>query len=192
MRKRIGDIFVEKGILTPEQLKSALEYAQQNGIRLGDAAVKMDLIDPKILMDMFGQSNREDFFYVDCNYFPPITKNIYDVKTMLKFGVLPLGFKTDMKLFRNKKLLNLGLVSPERQGTTLPELERLAKERIGQDTFQDIKVYLILAEQFFEVLEKVYSTSEAAIREMDTELDERLIIFLDSGSKVLSTKFLET
>lgn len=192
MRKRIGDIFVEKGILTPNQLKEALEYSQKHGIRLGDAAVKMDLIDPKVLMDIFGQSNREDFFYVDCNYFPPITKNIFTIEQMLKYGVLPLGFKTDMKLFRNKKLLNLGLVSPERQGTTVPELEKLAKERIGENTFQDIKVYLILAEQFFEVLEQVYSTSEADIREMDAEMDERLIIFLDSGSKILSTRFIES
>ncbi len=192
MQKRIGDIFVEKGILTEEQLTEALAYAQKHGIRLGDAAVKMDLIDAKILLDVFGQSNREDFFYVDCNYFPPITKNLFDLKSMLKYGVLPLGFKSEVKLFKSRKLLNLGLVSPERQSSIIPDLERLAKEKIGENTFQEIKVYLILAEQFFEVMEQIYETSEADIRESNNEIDERLIIYLDSGSKILSTKFMQT
>lgn len=183
---------MEKGILTEEQLKVALEFAQKQGIRLGDAAVKLDLIDPKVLLDVFGQSNREDFFYVDPNYFPAITKNLFDTKVMLKYGLLPLGFKTDVKFFRSKKLLNIGLLSPERASKLLPEVEKLAKEKLGENAFQEVKVYLILAEQFVEVMNKVYELSETGIQETQSELDERLILYLDSGSKILSTKFMQT
>lgn len=191
MRKRIGDIFVEKGLITPNQLAQTLDFAKQNGIRLGDAAVKLGFIKPKALIQIFGPSNSEDFFYLDVNFFPVITQGLFDIPTILKYGVLPLGFKTDMKLFKTKKLLNIGLISPEKRDTTLPELERLAKAKLGPNAFQEFKIYLILAEQLVEVLEKKYAFPEENLRAADGDMDERLILFLDSGSKLLSTKIME-
>ena len=191
MRKRIGDIFVEKGLITPNQLAQTLDFAKQNGIRLGDAAVKLGFIKPKALIQIFGPSNSEDFFYLDVNFFPVITQGLFDIPTILKYGVLPLGFKTDMKLFKTKKLLNIGLISPEKRDTTLPELERLAKAKLGPNAFQEFKIYLILAEQLVEVLAKEYAFPEEMLRSAEGDMDERLILFLDSGSKVLSTKIME-
>lgn len=191
MRKRIGDIFVEKGILTQEQLGQVLDYAKANGLRLGDAGVKMGIIKPQVLLQIFGTSNKEDFFYLDTNYYPQVTQGLFDVRTIIQYGVLPLGFKTEMKLFKTKKLLNIGLLSPEKSATTLPELERLAKEKLGPEAFHEFKVYLILAEQLTDVLAKKYNFPEDQLRTVDHEMDERLILFLDSGSKILSTKLMD-
>lgn len=182
MRKRIGDIFVEKGLLSQEQLVQALDVAKTSGVRLGDAAVQLGFIKPKTLEKMFGKSNKEDFFYLDVNFFPEITQNLFDIPTMLKHGVLPLGFKTEMKFFRTKKLLNLGLLNPATAEERLPELKALAQQKLGADSFQDVKVYVILADQFLDVLARKYQFPVAKVREGDLELDENLIVHFDLGS----------
>jgi hypothetical protein len=191
MRKRIGDIFVEKGLINQSQLEQAVAYSQSNGIRLGDACVKLKFIKPEKLLSIFGTSNKINFFYLDVNHYPTITQNLFDIPTIIKFGVLPLGFKTQMKLFRTKRQLNIGLVSPDKQEKILPEIEKIAHAKLGEGSFQELKIYLILAEQLVGVLEKKYEFPEPKLRAFEGEMDERLILFLDSGSKLLSSKVLE-
>lgn len=185
MRKRIGDIFVEKRLLTQAQLEQVLEYSRANGVRFGDAAQKMGLVTPKAVERIFGASNRFDFFYLDVNFFPAVTKEIFAVPTILKNGVLPLGFKTEQKFFRTRKLLNLGLLTPNRQVDVLPELDRIAKEKMGENAFQDFKIYLILADQFLGVLSRHFDFTEAMVRNFEGELDEALVLHLEGGTGLL-------
>ena len=191
MRKRIGDIFVEKGLINQSQLDEAVSYSQQNSIRLGDACVKLGFIKPETLLNIFGKSNKVDFFYLDVAHYPTVTQNLFDIPTLIKYGVLPLGFKTQMKLFKTKRQLNLGLISPEKPEASLLELENLARAKLGPEAFHELKIYLILAEQLVGVLEKKYNIPEAKLRAFEGEMDERLILFLDSGSKILSSKVME-
>jgi hypothetical protein len=188
MRKRIGDIFVEKGLISNDQLAQALDVAKTSGIRLGDAAVQLGFIKPKTLQKMFGNSNKEDFFYLDVNFFPAITQDLFDAPTMLRHGVLPLGFKTEMRFFRTKKLLNLGLLTPDSAEERLPELKALAQSKLGADSFQDVKIYVVLADQFLDVLARKYSFPESKIREGDFELDESLIVHFDLGGRLVASR----
>lgn len=187
MRKRIGDIFVEKKLLTPAQLTEALEYARADRLRLGDAAVKLGFIQPEALVEIFGPSNKFDFFYLDANHFPAVTQSLLDPAAIVEFGALPLGFKTEQRLFRTKRLLNIGLLSPERADKIVPELDRLARKKGGAEAFQDIKIYLILAEQLVEVLAKKYAFPEASLKAFEGDMDERLILYLESGSQIVAT-----
>lgn len=180
MRKRIGDIFLEKGLLTKQQLKQVLEFSKANSLRLGDSAVKLGFILPKTLQKIFGKRNREEFFYLDVNYFPVVTHSLFDIPTILRYGVLPLGFKTDRKLFRTRKILNLGFLNPGGATMSIPELSRLAKSKLGEDSFQDVKVYLIIAEQFLEVLSRKYDFLEARVRVCESDLDEILEMYLNT------------
>jgi type IV pilus assembly protein PilB len=43
-KKKIGDVLVEKGLLTPGQLKEGLEHQKATGKRLGEALIDLDLV----------------------------------------------------------------------------------------------------------------------------------------------------
>jgi hypothetical protein len=40
-KRRLGDIFVERGLITPEQLQEALAEQRENGAKLGEILVEM-------------------------------------------------------------------------------------------------------------------------------------------------------
>ena len=177
VRKRIGDIFVEKGLVTEVQLQEILAYGRKAGMRFGDAALAMGLIDTQKLAKVFGPNNRVDFFYMDPMYFPKITQGLLPRELMLRYGVLPLGFKTQYRFFRSSKSLNLGLLNPDNE-EAIHEARQAAHARLGADGFQKVRVFLILSDQFIDVFGEVYKMDAISIRTSQLELDPLLEVAL--------------
>ena len=48
---RLGDLLIEKGLITPEQLDLVLAEQQENGGKLGELLVTMNILDPHVLAD---------------------------------------------------------------------------------------------------------------------------------------------
>jgi hypothetical protein len=134
VRKRIGDIFIEKGLIDSAQLEEILVYGKKNGLRFGDAALALGLIDTQKLSKVFGPTNHADFFYLDPIYFPYVTKSLFESKFMLRYGLLPLGFKHNWTGQSPTKSLNLGLLNPDNK-RAVSEAEQLAKAQLGQKAF---------------------------------------------------------
>jgi len=91
MAGKLGEILLKENLISPDQLKQALEYQKANGGRLGNALVKLGFMTDEevtaVLSHQYGvPSINLNFFEVD----PGITKLI-PMETALKFQVLPLS-----------------------------------------------------------------------------------------------------
>jgi len=91
MAGKLGEILLKENLISPDQLKQALEYQKANGGRLGGALVKLGFLSDDevtvVLSQQYGvPSINLDHFEVD----PGVTKLI-PMETALKFQVLPLS-----------------------------------------------------------------------------------------------------
>ncbi|HHT73835.1 MAG TPA: Flp pilus assembly complex ATPase component TadA [Firmicutes bacterium] len=57
-RKRLGDILQERGLLSKEQLREALEFQRTTGDKLGEALIKLDFISPEDIADALSEHLR--------------------------------------------------------------------------------------------------------------------------------------
>lgn len=172
MRKRIGEFLVEKKVLTPAQVEEILQYAKSKNLRFGDAGLELGILTEEKLVAVFGKSHKTDFFHIEAKYFPKQTKDVIPLPLLLKNGVLPLGSKIERKIFRSRKLLNLGLLDPS-ESSKIDEVWSYLKT--SRQEFDGVKAYLILADQMLDVLEEVYGVTENQL-EKTPDLDSTLKI----------------
>ena len=91
MPGKLGEILLKENLISPDQLKQALEHQKVNGGRLGSALVKLGFLSDDevtvVLSHQYGvPSINLNYFEVD----PTVTKLI-PMETALKFQVLPLS-----------------------------------------------------------------------------------------------------
>lgn len=178
---RIGEFLVSKKILTPQQAERILEYSKMRGLRFGEAGLELGFLSRESFIQVFGPSFEVDFFHLNPNYFPESTKDLIPIEMVLKYGALPLGFKTESRFFRRRKLINVGFLSPYRKNF-LAEVEKFVLDHREGQTFEAVRIYLILADQFLKVLKKTYGISEDQIRKMNPEtVDPTLLMFVDES-----------
>ena len=187
MRKRIGDFLLEKGVVTETQILEILKHSHKTGMRFGDAGLDLGIITREKMVEVFGPSFAVDFFHVEPEYFPKVTQDLLSHDLMLRYGALPLGFKTEHKFFRAKRMLNIGMLDPSRGDAPEKALEKLQAtaaeklERQGAGAIHGTKMFLILADQFLVILREVYGLDEAALRRLDPkDLDPTLTMFLEN------------
>lgn len=177
--KRIGEFLVEKGILSLAEVDQILNYSRKNGLRFGEAALELGFLTPEKLIRVLGPDYRINFFYLHPDRFPKDTLKLFTVDEVLRYGVLPLGFKKKFRWFRRPtELLNIGLLNPGNP-KRLDELDEIVRSRIKGDKYQRIQVFLILADQFLGVLRSVYGLKvEDLESKPESELDPTLTLFL--------------
>ncbi len=181
MRKRIGDFFIEKGVLSQAQVEQVVHFSKENGLRFGEAALEMGLVGVETLIKLFGPNYRTDFFNLERPFFPEVTRDLFAPHLLIKFGVLPLGFKTEYRFFVARKILNLGMLNPG-NAKSLSALEIAAREKLGSQ-FHSIRPYLILADQFFDIMHSIYKVTDDQIRNTQpAELDETVALFIGSAN----------
>ena len=187
MGKLIGSFLVEKGLITESQIPLILKYAEDHHLRFGEAAAELKLFPIEKLIALFGPNYKHDFFNLDSTYFPVATKDALSVDHVLRDGALLLGFKTEYKFFKKKKILNVGLLDPS-NAQSLARVIQTVQGRLGADSFDKTKVFLILADQYLDVLQKVYGMDDQKIRAVGASaLNETLAMYLESFSKPVST-----
>jgi type IV pilus assembly protein PilB len=91
MAGKLGEILLKDNLITPDQLKQALEDQKANGGRLGNTLVRLGFMSDDEVMAVLSRqygvpSINLDYFEVD----PGVTKLI-PMETALKFQVLPLS-----------------------------------------------------------------------------------------------------
>jgi hypothetical protein len=174
--KRIGEYLVERKILKPTEVEQILDFGRRENLRFGEAGVKLGLLSEDALVRVFGKNYRVDFFHLDGKFFPRQTSQILSLDTILKYGVLPLGFKNEYGLFKSGRILNLGMLDPGRADA----LKVAVEESKVQAESNRTKVFLILAEQFLDVLQSVYGISHADVAKRNPErLEPTLAMFLE-------------
>jgi hypothetical protein len=179
MAKKIGEFLLDLGVLTEKQVGEILRYAKGTGMRFGEAAVRLGFLRNETPIKAFGSSFSVDFFHLKSEYFPQTTRDFLPPEMVMRLGALPLGMKTVSKFFREKKYINIGILDPTRKAA-IAEIETLAREKLGSD-YGGMHVYLVLADQFVEILDSVYRVSEADLRSRPADqTDTTLREFLES------------
>ncbi|HYY42809.1 MAG TPA: type IV-A pilus assembly ATPase PilB, partial [Pyrinomonadaceae bacterium] len=91
MSAKLGEILVRENLLTPEQLREALDYQRQHGGRLGYNLVKLGLVSDDMVTAVLSRqygvpSVNLDMFDVDATVIRLIPREVAD-----KYSVLPLS-----------------------------------------------------------------------------------------------------
>lgn len=178
MRKKIGEVLIAKGVLTEAQVQQILNYASIRGLRFGEAGMEMGLLTRESMVRAFGPNYLVDFFHLEPAYFPQATRALFDAEFVVRWGILPLGYKTVGRFLGTKKVLNIGLIDPSRT-ESVEAVERLAREKLGSG-YAGLKSYLVLADEFVSVMESVYQVPAKEMVHF-TEVDPTLKLFLDSS-----------
>jgi len=169
-RKKIGDVMIERGLIRREWVQEILDYAKNEGVRFGEAAVALGLLTEEELRVILLQPYKnETFFHLEPQYFPLVTKDLFTPEQVVKFGVLPLGYKTEMRWFRPVKRLNLGMLNPARESRVSEQIPNV----------KYFKIFQVLPDQFIATLEQHYGVKKGDLFNLGPEsLDENLSLYL--------------
>lgn len=178
MRKnlRIGDILVEEGIITQEQLDNALKI-QQNTYRdkrIGDLLINLKYITEEQLTQSLSKRLRVPFINLK-NY--PINNeivNILDEKIARRYVAVPLG--------KNGNILTVGMSDP---------LNLYAIEEIRIATRCEVNTVICIKSDIESIIDRCYSGRDAfvAAKQLQQELNTREII--NVGAAVDSNGVIE-
>jgi type IV pilus assembly protein PilB len=90
-QKRLGEILVEWGIITAQEVTRALEHAKSKNLRIGEALVDLKLCsEPNVYKALASQQGME-YVDLDKNSVPPGAVNTIPDDIMRKYLILPLG-----------------------------------------------------------------------------------------------------
>lgn len=169
---------MERGILTPEERKHVLEYAHQTGKSFGEAGLELGLITHEEMVRVFGPSFEIDFFYLDSRYFPAATKGALTPEEILRYGALPLGYKKKSGFLSKKKAINVGFLDPGNEAQ-VGAVRELLLNRLGSEGVTEVKTFLVLSDQYVDVLRDNFGKDRTALRGLDpAALDPVLALYL--------------
>ena len=154
MGKRLGDLLVEKGLITEEQVAKALEEQKKNGGRIGANLVRMGFITDKKITEVLSEQ-----FEV-----PPVDLDSYEVdKSVIK--LIPPQVAEKLLVFplkRDGKVLHLAMANPQ---------DFYTLEDIKFATGFEIKSYVASENAILKSIERYYGVS-GAVAEVLKEMEE--------------------
>jgi len=178
-RLRIGEFLVNRGALTTQQVDNVLLHSETTGLRFGESAMDLGYLNERKMLEIFGPSFRVDFFHLNPAYFPESTKSLFSLSDIVRLGFLPLGIKMESKLLIKRRMLNIGILNPSNQ-LLVSEIKDLVAKVDDREKIDGIKTYLILTDQFIDVLDKVYEKSVQSLQALEpSERDDTLSLFLE-------------
>ena len=154
MGKRLGDLLVEKGLITEEQVAKALEEQKKNGGRIGANLVRMGFITDKKITEVLSEQ-----FEV-----PPVDLDSYEVdKSVIK--LIPPQVAEKLLVFplkRDGKVLHLAMANPQ---------DFYTLEDIKFATGFEIRSYVASENAILKSIERYYGVS-GAVAEVLKEMEE--------------------
>src|SRR5256712_6850293 len=162
MSGKLGEILLKENLISPEQLKQALEHQKSNGGRLGNTLVKLGFLSDDevtaVLSRQYGvPSINLSYFEVD----PNVIKLI-PMETAIKYQVLPLS--------RVGSSLTLAMVDPTNV---------FAMDDIKFMTGFNIEPVVASETAITEAIKKHYGSAEDAERKKELE---EIVSFIDEGA----------
>ncbi len=104
VRKRLGEMLVESGLLTEEGLSQALDKQKGSGLRLGDFLIDKDIVPEERIIDMLSSQLQIRKFNADEYEITPELAKIIDNDQATKYRLVPLC--------KNDFILTVAMVDP--------------------------------------------------------------------------------
>ena len=102
--KRLGEILVEQGRISPEQLKKALRCQKEDSKPLGQTLIKEGFLTEKELTDALGEQIGIPHVWMRKGLVDPRIVHLVPKEKALRLQVIPM--------FRVNNILTLGVVDP--------------------------------------------------------------------------------
>lgn len=90
-RRRLGEILVEWGVITPAGVQEALDHSQKQSVRIGEALVALGLADEEDVTKALASQFDMEYIDLDRNVKVPTDLNIIKEDIIRKHLVLPLS-----------------------------------------------------------------------------------------------------
>lgn len=104
MTEKLGEILVRENLVTPQQLREALDYQRTNGGRLGSNLVKLGIISDDVITAVLSRQYGVPSINLDLFQIEPEVIKIISQEVALKYTVLPVS--------RNGSTLTLAMADP--------------------------------------------------------------------------------
>jgi hypothetical protein len=177
--QKIGQFLVSKGAITENEMRSILDYSKESGERFCKAGLQLKLLTQEKLIQAFVPGYEGEFFNLDVSHLKKTDSQLIEIAEMVRYGILPLGLKKEKNFLRQSRRSHLviGMLDPSRFDSVMEACQRKIKNDRRIENFSNARIYLILVDQFLDVLEKFYGVSENDVRKY--HLDEICPILRD-------------
>jgi type IV pilus assembly protein PilB len=181
-KKRLGDLLVDTGTITPDQLEIALEKQKKTGLKLGETLVDEGVIsEDQIAAAISNQLNIEIVDLQNIN----IDKNVatlIPVNILKKYTMIPFAFSKD-----NKNVLRVAMENP---------LDTYAQEDISIITNYQVEPVIATTRSIMLAIDKYYGHSEmknalnqyAKEKKLEVEINEHEEVEVNSSPIVKLVK----
>ncbi len=145
VKKKLGDILLEKGIITKEQLEDALKEQEKTGVPLGQILIDRGLISPGVLGEILSFQSGIEYNPVSEIYISPDSINL-----------IPESIIKDKKVFPIKKeddTLHVAI---------LPPVNPIVLDDIKAMTGLKIKLFIVTDTEFQRLLNQYFNIKSFA------------------------------
>src|SRR4029078_13003901 len=91
MSAKLGEILVRENLVTPQQLREALDYQRVNGGRLGSNLVKLGIISDDVITAVLSRQYGVPSINLDLFHIEPAIIKLIAQEVALKYTVLPIS-----------------------------------------------------------------------------------------------------
>jgi len=143
-KKKIGDLLLERGFITNEQLKEGLKLQSATGKRLGEVLVELNFITEEQLIDTISERLQIPRVSLNSMYIDPTTVQKISVDIARRYCLIPV--------FNIGNTLTVAMADP---------LNILAIDEIKYRTNLNIRRAVALASEIKEAIDKHYSVADS-------------------------------
>lgn len=144
---RIGDLFVEAGAITEDELQQALEKQKETGGRLGNIILEMGFISKELLITVLSVQMGIEYCEIKACKIEEDVLEIVSEAMVQKYRVMPIGYDEN-----NPNILKLAMVDP---------MDLNAIDDISISTGLQIEPLFSMEDDMNEVIGKYFGNTQA-------------------------------
>ncbi len=180
---RVGDLLVEAGAITEEQLQEALAKQKESGGRIGNIIMQMGFISKELLITVLTAQTNIDYCEIKSVKIDEAVLKLVPDSLVNKYKAMPVGFDE-----KNPNILKVAMADP---------MDLVAVDDISISSGLQVDPMLSFEEDLNEVIGKYYGSAQAMeaaeayrkeqqsgelteeeINQMDDEIDNSPIVLL--------------
>lgn len=179
--KRIGDILIEQGLITPQQLKEALEM-QKNGNkkRLGEIFVEIGAISKEELYEILQYVYESEYVDLTNYVIDPEVISLISEKAALRFKLIPISKNDDELIIAMANPLDVYAIDFVRDHTKIKKIKSLLSSE--EDVLNAITNYYELGE-YDDIIEKL--GTEIVFKEEEEEEDSKKLEAISKEAPII-------
>ena len=89
-RKRLGEILLQMGLVTPEKIEEALTHARRTGSRLGEALVDLNMVNEESVSRALCRQNKLPYVDLDKANLRDEVVDLVESKVVEEYNIIPV------------------------------------------------------------------------------------------------------